>query len=109
MTEYPAVRDPNRCPTHPGAVLEDIFPDISMTKSELAKHLGISRQHLHDIMTGKKPVTRQVAGALGHFFGNGAGIWLRMQAECDAWHADRDPALKKAPKLADFSGYRLGA
>lgn len=99
MTEYPAVRDPNRCPTHPGALLDDIFPDIGKTKAEFAELLGITRQHLHAIMTEKKPITRQVAGRLGHVLGNGAGIWLRMQANHDAWLADRDPTLKRVPKL----------
>ena len=99
MTTYAAVRDPNRCPTHPGEVLEDIFEDIGKTKTQVAKDLDISRQHLYDIIGGKKPVSRDVAGSLGHYFGNGAGVWLRIQAAHDAWHADRAMKNSKAPVL----------
>jgi len=31
-----------------------------------------------------------MAARIGKFFGGGAGIWLRMQAAYDAWHAERD-------------------
>ena len=34
-TEYSAKRDPNRCPTHPGELLEDIIPATHKTKTEI--------------------------------------------------------------------------
>jgi hypothetical protein len=43
MPEYKAIRDKNRCPSHPGAVMEDILQDIRESKTEIAKLLGISR------------------------------------------------------------------
>jgi antitoxin HigA-1 len=91
MTEYVAKRNSNRCPTHPGELLrEDIIPELNMSKTVIADRLGISRQHLYDILGEKKPVSPDVAARLGRAFGNGAGIWLRMQAAYDAWHAERD-------------------
>ena len=55
---YAARRNPNRPPTHPGALLrEDIIPAVKRSKSEIARLLGISRQHLHAILAEKKPVT----------------------------------------------------
>src|SRR3954471_19598974 len=43
-----AKRNPDRCPTHPGALLrEDVIPATGKTKAEIAKLLGISRQHLY--------------------------------------------------------------
>src|ERR1700744_5118940 len=90
MPEYVAVRDPNRCPTHPGALLrDDILPAISLGKSQLAEALGISRQHLYDILNERKPVSPEVAVRLGKAFGDGPGPWLRMQAAYDAWQAER--------------------
>lgn len=102
MTEYRAVRDPKRCPTHPGAVLAEVIPATGKSKSEIADLLGISRQHLYDILLQRKPVSPAVAARLGKLFGNGAGIWIRMQAACDTWHAERDLAdeLKKIPTLS---------
>lgn len=100
MTEYAAVRDRNRCPTHPGAILrQDIIPATKRPKAEIARLLGISRQHLYDILEERKPVSPAVAARLGKMFGDGAGIWLRMQAAYDAWHADREVDTSAIPKV----------
>ncbi|WP_420135670.1 HigA family addiction module antitoxin [Rhodopseudomonas sp.] len=90
MNEYVAKRSKERCPTHPGAVLrEDVIPAVRKSKSEIARLLGISRQHLHDILSEKKPVSPEVAVRLGKLFGGGAGVWVRMQGAFDTWHAER--------------------
>ena len=90
MTVYEAVRDPNRCPSHPGAVLSDWLLDVNYTKTDISRMLGISRQQLYDILNERKPVSANIAARIGKLLGNGAGIWLRMQAAHDAWHAERD-------------------
>lgn len=101
MTEYAAKRDPKRCPTHPGELLADIIPATGKSKSEIAALLGISRQHLYDILAKRKPVSPSVAVRLGKLFGDGADIWVRMQGAFDTWHAERDLAaeIKKIPRL----------
>lgn len=96
---YEAIRNPNRCPSHPGAVLVDIIPATGKTKTEIAKLLGISRQHLHDIIAERKPVSPDVAARLGKAFGDGPGIWLRMQAAYDSWHAERDVDVSNIPNI----------
>jgi AraC-like DNA-binding protein len=46
-----AKRYSGRCPTHPGALLrEDMIPATGRTIAEIAQLLGISRQHLYDIL-----------------------------------------------------------
>jgi addiction module HigA family antidote len=100
MAEYAAKRNPNRCPTHPGEFLrDDILPAISMSKSDVAAALGISRQHLYDVLGGKKPVSPEVAVRLGKAFGDGPDVWLRMQAAYDAWHARRSVDVSKVKVL----------
>ncbi|OWV65232.1 HigA family addiction module antidote protein [Rhizobium sp. N122] len=96
---YDVVRPLERCPSHPGALLNDILPDTGRTKVEIATLLGISRQQLHDIMTEKKPVSPNIAARLGKLFGMGAGLWLRMQAAYDAWQAEHSVDLSKIPTL----------
>lgn len=55
-------RNPDRCPPHPGEVLrEDSVPATGKSKSEIARMLGISRQHLHDVLAERKPVSPEVA------------------------------------------------
>lgn len=70
-----------------------------MSKSDVAQALGISRQHLYDILNEKKPVSPEIAARLGKAFGDGAGVWLRMQAAYDAWHAERSVDVSKIPVL----------
>lgn len=100
MTEYPAIRDPGRCPSHPGAVLEDILIDIKIPKTKIATMLGISRQHLYDILRQRKPVSPEVAVRIGKVFGGTAESWLRMQAAYDAWHAEREVDTSAIPTLS---------
>src|ERR1700692_4465888 len=97
---YAAKRGKNRCPTHPGALLrDDIIPATGRTKAEIAGLLGISRQHLYDILQEKKPVSPAIAVRLGKLFGDGAGIWTRMQAAYDTWHAERTEDVSHIPTI----------
>jgi len=99
MTTYEARRPLERCPSHPGALLEDIIPATGKTKVEVATLLGISRQQLYDILRERKPVSPNIAARLGKMFGDGPAIWLRMQAAYDAWHAERDVDVSNIPTL----------
>jgi antitoxin HigA-1 len=106
MSEHIAKRDPNRCPTHPGELLREVvIPATGRTKTEIAGLLGISRQHLYDILEERKPVSPAVAVRLGKLFGDGAGVWVQMQGAHDTWRAEQEladavakiPTLKAAP------------
>ena len=100
MMEYPAIRNPDWCPSHPGELLrEDVIPATGKSKTEIARLLGISRQHLHDILSEAKPVSPAVAVKLGKLFGNGSGLWLRMQGAYDIWHAEREIDVSQIPTL----------
>ncbi len=101
LREIDAKRDPKRCPTHPGELLSEVIPAAGKSKTEIAGLLGISRQHLYDIMAQRKPVSPAVAVRLGKLFGDGAGVWVRMQGAYDTWHAERDLAaeIRKIPRL----------
>jgi antitoxin HigA-1 len=88
MAEKAIRPDPNREPTHPGALLrEDVLPAIGEPVMTVAKKLGVTRQ------SETSPVTPEMAVRLGKFCGNGPGLWLRLQQAYDLWHAER--ALKK--------------
>jgi antitoxin HigA-1 len=90
MAMRQSLRDPNRAPVHPGAIIRDIsLPALEITKSAFAEALGISRQMLHGILAEKHPVTVDMAVRLGHVLGNGPDMWIGLQRTYDLWHAER--------------------
>ncbi len=93
MSDYEAKRCKKRPPTHPGFLLSDVLDGLRLTKTEIARRLGISRQHLLDILAERKPVSAQFAVRIGKFLGQNGGIWLRMQAAYDLWHAEHSHDL----------------
>ena len=95
----PAVRDPERCPSHPGMLIADLVETLPIGVTELADRLGISRVQVHRIIRGQRPVSPSTAARLGRVFGDGAGVWLRMQAAHDAWHAERSTDLSTVQPL----------
>jgi len=97
---YAAKYSKNRCPAHPGALLrDDVIPATGRTKVEISRLLGISRQRLYDILHEKKPVSAAIAVRLGKLFGDGAGVWTRMQAAHDTWHAERTEDVRHIPTI----------
>ena len=78
MAEKSLRRDPNREPTHPGAILrEDVLPAIGEPVATVAKKLGVTRQHPHRILAEKASVTPDMALRLGKFCGAAMiSMWL---------------------------------
>jgi len=97
---YAAKRGKSRCPIHPGALLrDDVIPATGRTKVEIAGLLGISRQRLYDILGERKPVSPATAVRLGKLFGDGAGVWTRMQGAYNTWHAERTEDVSHIPTI----------
>jgi addiction module HigA family antidote len=78
---------------------EDLIPATGKSVSAIAGLMGITRQHLNDIVHERKPVSPEVAVLLGKLFGDGAGVWTRMQAAYDTWHAEREVDVSKIRTL----------
>jgi addiction module HigA family antidote len=90
-------------PIHPGEVLrEDVLPAVGKTKVEIAALLGVSRQHLYDILDEKKPVTPATALRLGKLFGNGPELWIDLQRTYDLAIVGKELAddLARIPTLS---------
>ena len=79
-----------RVPTHPGAILrEDVLPSLpDMSVSAFARSLGVSRETLRSVLAERSVVSAEMALRLGNLFGNGAQLWLDMQAKFDLWQAE---------------------
>ena len=83
----------------PARCSERTYSATGRTKAEIAQLLGVSRQHLYDILRERKPVSPAMAVRLGKLFGDGAGVWVRMQAAYDTWHAERKEDVSNIPTL----------
>lgn len=97
-----SLRDPNRKPTHPGAIIrEDVLPTLGLTQGELANHLGVSRLSVSDILHEKRSVTAEMAVRISEAIGGSPESWLRMQEALDLWEAKQkfvnNPAIKAKP------------
>ena len=94
-----------RKPVHPGIIFgEEVMPELRRrrTVGEIARLLGVSRQTLHRVTVGDIGISPDMAARIGKLVGNGARIWLAMQADYDAWEATHrlSRQLKRIPTLA---------
>ncbi len=70
-------------PVHPGAVLKGKIDSLGHTTAEAAAALGVTRQQLHEIITGRSSVTPEMAERLEQAIGSTADTWLQMQTNYD--------------------------
>ena len=93
------LRDPNRRPTHPGAVLrEDVLPALAMTQTELAQRLGVSRLSVSELLHERRGLSAEMAARLAKLLQVSAESWLRMQAAVDLWQVRRQSLVFAAIK-----------
>ncbi|MEO8343184.1 MAG: HigA family addiction module antitoxin [Gallionella sp.] len=93
-----SLRNPNRRPTHPGAILrEDVLPALKMTQTELAQRLGISRLSVSELLHEKRGMTPEMAMRVAKLLNTTPESWLRMQEAVDLWEVQQKPE-----KLADI-------
>jgi addiction module HigA family antidote len=86
-----SLRNPNRKPTHPGAVLrEDVLPALGMTQGRMAELLGVSRVTLAQLLHEHRALSGDMALRLEKLLGTSAESWLNMQQAADLWDARQD-------------------
>jgi len=86
-----SLRNPNRKPTHPGAVLrEDVLPALGITQVRMAELLGVSRVTLAQPLHEHRALSGDMALRLEKLLGSSAESWLNMQQAVDLWDARQD-------------------
>jgi addiction module HigA family antidote len=71
-------------PVHPGEIIkQDILPSVGLSVTAAAKALGVSRQMLHGILAGRKPLSAVMCLKVGRLFGGSPEVWMRLQAAYD--------------------------
>lgn len=82
--------DPNRKPTHPGAILREVvLPELKISQSALAKKLNLSPRMFSNIIHERRSINAEVAISLEMHCGSTAEQWMRLQVAHDLWGARR--------------------
>lgn len=98
--EYAVGGAPARRPAHPGRILRGILREGSIGVAPLARHLRVSRQTLYALLDEERSVSVDMAARLSLAFGNSAKFWLNLQANHDAWDAERAAAKMAIGRFA---------
>lgn len=89
-----SLRNPNRKPTHPGAILrEDVLPALGMTQTEFARRLMVSRLTVSELLHEKRSLSPELAVRIARLTRTTPESWLRMQEALDLWKISQDHDL----------------
>jgi addiction module HigA family antidote len=83
-------------PVHPGRVVRhDCLDPLGLSITAGAKVLGVSRQTLTKVVSGKSGISPEMAIRLTKAFGSTEETWLRMQLAYDLAAARKDESRIK--------------
>ena len=90
-------------PPHPGlSVRHDCLEPLGRSATEGAMVLGVTRQTMNNLVSGKAGVSAEMAIRLEKAFGGGAETWLRLQAAYDLAQAERHAGKIKVRRVKDL-------
>jgi len=82
------MRNRKRPPAHPGHILRVHYIEpLSLTLTDLAKTLKVSRKTLSKIVNERGSVTSDMALRFSRAFNTTPELWLNLQNNYDLWHA----------------------
>ncbi len=103
-------RHPSIQASHPADYFHEFgLPALGISKTELAKALGISRQTLYDLLDKRQGVTASMAVRLEKVIGGSAESWLNLQMAHDLWKARRQVDVSKLKRLREPKRVREAA
>lgn len=81
----------------PGEHLRAEIERLGLDQVAVSKAAGVPRQSINNIVNGRQPISRPMAGKLGRLTGRGSDYWLRQSFP-------RDNRASASPRLAHDSG-----
>jgi antitoxin HigA-1 len=91
---------PMKNPVHPRRIVRhDCLEPLSLTVTEGAKVLGVTRQTLNNVIHGKSGISPVIAIRLSKAFGSTPETWLRMQLAYDLAQARKAESRIKIRRL----------
>jgi len=91
---------PMKNPPHPGLGLKDDIAALGLTVAEAAEALGVTRQQLYNVISGRSGITAEIDLRLEKGVGGTADTWLGMQAAHDLAQLRRRKADIRVKKPA---------
>ena len=92
-------RPTKRRPTHPGAILrEDVLPALNITQTDVAKHLGVSRLTVSELLHEKRALSPDMALRLSKVLSTSPESWLKMQQTLNIWELSGKVTTKKSKR-----------
>ena len=82
-------------PVHPGVIVKDNIDALGITIDAFAEHIGVSRQTVHAIISGRSSVTADMAVRFGRAFNTSSRVWLNLQSNHDVWEPERNASLAR--------------
>jgi antitoxin HigA-1 len=87
-------------PAHPGEVLKELYLEpLHLTVTEAAKHLGITRKTLSQLVNGQAGISPVMALRLAKAFNTTPDLWLNMQKNYDLWQVQQSVDLSDVRPL----------
>jgi addiction module HigA family antidote len=87
-------------PPHPGfSIRHDCLDPLNMSVADGAKALGVTRQALNNLVTGKSGISPEMAIRLDNAFGGGAEVWLGLQLDYDLAQARKNEHALKVQRV----------
>ena len=84
------MKEMTRQPTHPGRIIKyDYLIPMSLTITELASILGVSRKTLSKIINERGCITPDMALRLSRAFETSPQLWMNLQRNYDLWQAQQ--------------------
>jgi len=80
-----------RPPVHPGGIIKrNYLETLSISTTDLAKTLGVSRKTASKIVNERGSITPDMALRLSRAFDTSPDFWLNLQKNYDLWYAAND-------------------
>ncbi len=70
-------------PSHPGELIAANLDELDLSTAKAAEAMGVTRQQLHNVITGRSAISSEMALRLEQAFGGSAEMWLKLQANHD--------------------------
>jgi addiction module HigA family antidote len=85
---------------HPGRILAREMEARKLTANALALKLRVPPNRISEIIAGRRGISAETALRLGRYFGTGAELWTRLQADFDLSRAEQQLGAKIRREVA---------